>query len=208
MAEQEAIVFVVEDDPPNRDALERLIRSEGYPVQTFGSADEFLRAKRPDAPACLVLDVRLPGLSGLELQRALVDAGVQIPIVFLTAYGDVGTSVQAMKAGAMEFLIKPIRPKGLVDAIRQAIERDRTARQEQVEILDLRRRLNLLTPREQQVMEFVVAGRLNKQIAAELGTSEITVKVHRGRLMRKMQAESLPALVRMAHKLGIRPARE
>jgi FixJ family two-component response regulator len=208
MAEHDAIVFVVEDDPPNRDALERLIRAVGYPVQTFGSAEEFLRSKRPDVPACLVLDIRLPGLSGLELQRALVEARVQIPIIFLTAYGDVGMSVQAMKAGAVEFLSKPICPKRLVDAVPQAIERDRTARAERLEILKLRQRFDSLTPREQQVMELVVAGRLNKQTAAELGTSEITVKIHRGRLMRKMQAESLPDLVRMAHRLGIQPVND
>ena len=203
MTIQDAIVFVVDDEASVRYTLQCLIESTGLCVQTFGSAEEFLESKVPDAPSCLVLDVRLPGLHGLDLQRELAERGTPIPVVFVTAYGDIEMSVQAMKAGAVEFLTKPFRSRDLLDAVRRAIERDRTARVERAEMLDLRRRLDLLTPRERQVMDLVVAGRLNKQIAADLGTSEITVKVHRGRLVRKMQAESLPELVRMAHKLGI-----
>jgi FixJ family two-component response regulator len=203
MTKQDAIVFVVDDEASVREALQCLIESAGWCVQTFGSAEKFLESKVPDAPSCLVLDVRLPGLHGLDLQRELAKRGAPIPVVFITAYGDIEMSVQAMKAGAVEFLAKPFRPGDLLDAVRRAVERDRTARAERAEISDLRRRLDLLTPRERQVMALVVAGRLNKQIAADLGTSEITVKIHRGRLVRKMQAESLPELVRMAHKLGI-----
>lgn len=203
MTTQDAIVFVVDDEASVREALQCLIESTGLCVQTFGSAEKFLESKVPDAPSCLVLDVRLPGLHGLDLQRELAERGAPIPVVFITAYGDIEMSVQAMKAGAVEFLAKPFRPGDLLDAVRRAVERDRTVRAEQAEMFGLRRRLDLLTPRERQVMELVVAGRLNKQIAADLGTSEITVKVHRGRLVRKMQAESLPELVRMAHKLGI-----
>jgi FixJ family two-component response regulator len=207
MTERDAIVFVVDDDPSIRDALQSLIRSVGLRVQTFGSAQEFLDRQLPDAPACLVLDVRLPGLSGLDLQRDLAEAGIQLPIVFITGHGDIPMSVQAMKAGAVEFLTKPFHPQVLLDAIQQAIARDRTARHERAERVDLRQRLDTLTPRERQVMGLVVAGLLNKQIAAKLGTSEVTIKVHRGQLMRKMRAESLAGLVRMAEKLGI-PAPE
>jgi FixJ family two-component response regulator len=203
MSKQDAIVFVVDDETSIREALQCLIESTGLCVQTFASAEEFLESKVPDAPSCLVLDIRLPGLHGLDLQRELAERGTPIPVVFITGYGDIEMSVKAMKAGAVEFLAKPFRSEDLLDAVRRAIERDRTARVERVEMLELRRRLDLLTPRERQVMDLVVAGRLNKQIAADLGTSEITVKVHRGRLVRKMQAESLPELVRMAHKLGI-----
>ena len=203
MTIQDAIVFVVDDEASVRYTLKSLIESTGLCVQTFGSAEEFLESKVPDSPSCLVLDVRLPGLHGLDLQRELAERGTPIPVVFVTAYGDIEMSVQAMKAGAVEFLTKPFRSRDLLDAVRRAIERDRTARAERAEMSELRRRLDLLTPRERQVMDLVVAGRLNKQIAADLGTSEITVKVHRGRLVRKMQAESLPELVRMAHKLGI-----
>jgi len=203
MTERDTIVFVVEDDPALRDALQRLMRSVGLRAQTFGSAQEFLSSQRPDAPACLVLDVRLPGLSGLDLQRELAKAGIELPIIFISGYGDIPMSVQAMKAGAVEFLTKPVRPQDLLDAIQQAIERDRSARHERADMADLRRRFNSLTPREQQVMELVVAGLLNKQIAAKLGTSEITIKVHRSQLMRKMRAKSLPELVRMADKLGV-----
>ena len=207
MSERDPIVFVVDDDPSVRDALHWLIRSVGLRVQTFGSAQEFLDRQLPDAPACLVLDVQMPGLSGLDLQRDLAKAGVQLPIVFITGHGDIPMSVQAMKAGAVEFLTKPFHSQVLLDAIQQAIARDRTARHERAERVDLRQRLDTLTPRERQVMGLVVAGLLNKQIAAKLGTSEVTIKVHRGQLMRKMRAESLAGLVRMAEKLGI-PAPE
>jgi len=203
MTKQDAIVFVVDDDLSLRETLRCLIESAGYCVQTFGSAEEFLDANASDAPTCLVLDVRLPGANGLDLQHELGKRGSQLPIIFITGFGDIEMSVQAMKAGAVEFLAKPFRSEDLLDAVRRAVERDRTARAERAEMLELRRRLDLLTPRELQVMDLVVAGRLNKQIASDLGTSEITVKVHRARLVRKMQAESLPDLVRMAHKLGI-----
>ena len=179
-----------------------------HQVQTFASAEEFLSSRRPDAPACLVLDIELPGLSGLDLQHELIKAQSELPIVFVTGHGDIPRSVQAMKAGAAEFLTKPLHPQCLLAAIRHAIERDRAARQERAEVLDLRRRFDALTPRERQVMSLVVAGLLNKQTAAELGTSEITIKVHRSRVMQKMQAESLPELVRMAEKLGIPPTQK
>jgi FixJ family two-component response regulator len=172
--------------------LQQLIKSAGFATQAFGSAEEFLAGdKRLDVPACLVLDVRLPGQNGLDLQRDLVHAGVLCPVIFITAYGHIEMAVQAMKAGAFEFLTKPFRPSDLLDVVRHALERDRAARQERLETLELRRRFDSLTPREQQVMERVVAGLLNKQIAAELGTSEITVKVHRAQLMRKTGANSL-----------------
>ncbi|HSD52271.1 MAG TPA: response regulator transcription factor [Candidatus Methylomirabilis sp.] len=203
MPERDAIVFVVDDDPAIRDALQTLLRSVGLRAQTFGTAQEFLRSPRLDAPACLVLDIQLPGLSGLDLQQALAQAGVQLPIIFMTGHGDIPMSVRAMKAGAVEFLTKPFRHQDLLDAIQQALARDRRARYERVEMAELRGRFDLLTPREREVLELVVAGLLNKQIAAKLGTSEITIKVHRGHLMRKMQADSLPRLVRMAERLGV-----
>ena len=208
MTERDAIVYVVDDDSSVREGLQVLLQAAELHVQTFASAEEFLSSRRPDAPACLVLDIELPGLSGLDLQHELVEAQIQLPIIFVTGHGDIPRSVQAMKAGAAEFLTKPLHPQCLLAAIRQAIERDRTARRDRAEALDLRRRFDALTPRERQVMWLVVAGLLNKQTAAELGTSEITIKVHRSRVMQKMRAESLPELVRMAEKLGIPPTQK
>ena len=202
-----SIVFVVDDDALIREALRRLIRSVGLEVETFASAQEFLQAKRPDAPSCLVLDVRLPGLSGFDLQREMAEAEVNLPIIFITGYGDIPMSVRAMKAGAVEFLAKPFRDQDLLDAISQALERDQKRRAQQTDMADLRGRYEQLTPRERDVMHHVVAGLLNKQIAGELGTSEFTVKIQRGQMMRKMQAESVADLVRMADKLGIPPAK-
>ena len=202
-----SIVFVVDDDSLIREALRRLIRSVGLEVETFSSAQEVLQAKRSDAPSCLVLDVRLPGLSGFDLQREMAEAEVHIPIIFITGYGDIPMSVRAMKAGAVEFLAKPFRDQDLLDAISQAIERDRQRRAQQADMADLRGRYEHLTPRERDVTHLVVAGLLNKQIAGELGTSEFTVKIQRGQMIRKMQAESVADLVRMADKLGLPPAK-
>jgi FixJ family two-component response regulator len=199
----EALVFVVEDDAPLRESLKNLIRSVGLRVAVFASAQEFLDRPRPEGPSCLVLDVRLPGLSGLDLQQQMAEGDRDMPIIFITGYGDIPMTVQAMKAGAVAFLPKPFRDQELLDAIQHALARDRHARAQRARSEELRRRYGALTPREREVMARVAAGLLNKQIAAELGTSEASVKVHRQHVMTKMGAGSLAALVRMADQLGI-----
>ena len=203
MSEADAMIFVVDDDASMREALQRLLRSVGLQVTTFASAHEFLHHRGADVPGCLVLDVRLPGLSGLDLQHELATAQLDLPIIFITGYGDIPMTVQAMKAGAVEFLTKPFRDQDLLDAIQQALERDRVARAQRVEMAELRGRFAALTPRERDVFGLVVTGLLNKQVAAALGTSAITIKRHRAQVMHKMRVTSLAELVKIADHLGL-----
>ena len=197
------LVFVIDDDASVRSSLKFLLSTVGLQAETFDSADSFLHKKRPDVPSCLVLDVRLPGVSGIDFQHELTARNISIPIVFLTGHGDIPMSVRAMKAGAVEFLTKPFRDQDLLDAVRVALDRDRTRREQETELADIRRRFDSLTSREQEVLSMVMNGMLNKQIAAELGTAESTVKVQRSRAMEKMQAESLAHLIKMIQKLQL-----
>jgi FixJ family two-component response regulator len=202
--EAQPVVFVIDDDENVRETIADLLRSVGLGAQTFGSAQEFLQGKRPDAPGCIVLDVRLPGASGLELQRTLTDSNIALPIIFISGHGTIPMSVRAIKSGAREFLTKPLNEQEFLDAIQACIEQDKVRRQQSSLVGELRERFNSLTPREREVLPFVITGRPNKQIAGQLELSEMTVKVHRGQIMRKMRARSLVDLVRMADQLGIR----
>jgi RNA polymerase sigma factor (sigma-70 family) len=202
MREEQPVVFVIDDDASVRDAIADLLRSVGLTVESFGSTQEFLQRERPDVPGCIVLDVRLPGPSGLEFQRTLSNSSIHLPIIFISGHGDIAMSVRAMKSGAIEFLTKPVPEQQLLDAIQTGIERDRARRQEARIVAELRERFDSLTPREREVLALVVTGRRNKQIAAQVKLSEMTVKVHRSQIMRKMRAKSLVDLVRMADALG------
>ena len=207
IVEEQPVVFIIDDDEQVRESVTDLLHSVGLGAQAFGSTQEFMRAKRPDAPGCIVLDVRLPGVSGLEFQRTLADSNIQLPVIFLTGHGDIGMSVRAIKSGAEEFLTKPFGEQELLDAVQACIEHDRLRRRHSSLVAELEERFNSLTLREREVLPLVITGRMSKQIASQLQVSEMTVKVHRGQIMRKMRARSLVDLVRMADKLGISPAK-